>query len=105
VRKPSKSSEMTVDVSCDLSSSLHQDVWLSWWCGFRKRGWLMELKLGFAWEYWLSSGSCTVRQAQGFPEIGVSKEITKLVKLDKEKKDYMWIRGLESDIDQTFHQR
>jgi hypothetical protein len=26
VRKPSKSSEMTVDVSCDLSSSLHQDV-------------------------------------------------------------------------------
>ena len=82
VRKPSKSSEMTADVSsCDLSSSLHQDVWLSWWCDFKKQSWLMELKLCFVWEYWLSS----VRQAQGFPEIGVPKEITKLWKLYKDR--------------------
>lgn len=74
VRKPSKSSETTADVSsCDLSSR-RQDVWLSWWCDFTRQSWLMELKLCFVWEYWLSS----VRQAQGFPEIGVPKEITKL---------------------------
>lgn len=130
VRKPSKSSETTADVS----SSLRQDVWLSWWCDFTKQSWLMELKLCFVWEYWLSS----VRQAQGFPEIGVPKEITKLWKLykdsythDRVKHIYfllllslnlgnsntecgreqkgllsdseMWIRGLENDISSMFH--
>lgn len=81
VRKPWNISETIADVS----SSLHQDVRLS--C-LKKLDSLIELKLGFVWEYWLSSVTCTVRQAQGFPEIGVSNEINKFVKLtikDKSK--------------------
>lgn len=80
VRKPLKSSEITVDVSSSkfsssfLASESEKDFPDSCLGCFKDLDLYVEPKLGFVEKSWSSIDGSAVRQMQGFPEIIVPKK-------------------------------